>query len=223
VRRTDEKASIAEFLQSHGLVKSGSRVLDVGGGDGQIARALKGIGASVLVVEPERKFFQPLRIEGFEVMPTSWEKASIGSKFDLVLASHVVTYFPDHRIIQLIGKMLARVRRGGALVIITVDQNRGSWREIHELFYRLNSIGKRKTSDHLLRSNLRAAMRRYGIRTTVSAPSVNRMLDLLQFDFADYPNAWSRSKSVLRRYLEERKTGSSVSLDVVHQVLVCRV
>ncbi len=216
---TNEKEVLARNIIQLTSIHDGSTVLDIGAGAGDISERLLQVGAFVDAVEPNHDFIPTLSRHSTKVMPQRWENVHVKKKYDIVLSCHSITYFTDDTLPQAIEKMMAACCPGGKIVIVTVDQNLGSWREVHEEFYKTNGIKKRKTSQ-LLPVLLQGYQPEVcQVATSVSAPSVEAMIEVLAFDFSDYPKEFSSSKEHMRKMLESFQFNGEVILDVYHQIL----
>lgn len=217
---TNEKFILAEQIVRLGTIVPGSRVLDIGAGEGGIAQHLQHFGAIVEAVEPNQEFLSHLKNRSSYVWPTTWQKADPPHDFSVVIAVHAVTYFDQDELRPLIDKMIACTALGGKVIIITVDQNLGSWREIHEFFYQLNNIRKRKTSRILADLLDQYHPDMYSVTTNVTTPSIEAMVNILSFDFLDYPQQFAATRGLLHQHLAQYYKNDQIRLEVQHQILV---
>lgn len=219
-RRTDEKDLLASFIVRLGRVGAASRVLDIGAGDGGITERIQSVTQKIVAVEPNPEFANLLRAKGIKVLQGSWERVEPEGVFNTIIASHVVTYFPDEKLLVLIEKMIQFLAPQGRIILVTVDQERGSWRDIHTFFYSKNKIQKRRTSV-LLQSVLKKYDPKiFTFTTQVRARSIEEMFDILAFDFSEYESLFSRTKPFLRKFLQQHVDQGKPTLEVCHQVLV---
>jgi 2-polyprenyl-3-methyl-5-hydroxy-6-metoxy-1,4-benzoquinol methylase len=117
------------FLRRH-LKGAGSRVLDIGGGNGRLAVPLAALGHNVTVADESEMALRQLAEErqaGIECAPPgdilSFRAAA---PFDLVLASDTVKYMQHASHRMLFGKFREFLTDGG--VFILAEMNTASWR-----------------------------------------------------------------------------------------------
>ncbi len=219
VTATDEKNVIANFLIANTPIRSGTRVLDIGAGMGEIAFMLRQAGAKVTAVEPNPLFIKALQAKNIRVLEKPWEEAVISGHYDVILACHVMSHFQKGNFTLAVQKMLDAMKPEGQLWIVTVDQSSGSWRAVHEWFYQRNAVQRAKTSDQVRQWKFPGETETFTLVTQVKTDTVEEMEALLQFDFLDYPEAFKKSKSELHSKLMSYVTSGDVALEVVHQII----
>lgn len=218
--RTNEKDVLVFQILKCCRISKTSRILDIGAGDGSLAVKLRPYVQRYVAVEPNPLLAKRLRSMDVEIVNSSWQNASVDGLFDLILAVHVLTYFPKNQFFTLIEKMRNKLAPGGRLVILSVDQNRGSWRAIHTFLYELLGIKKRHTSELLIKKLKRHSIAFRRFNTDVRAATIPEMIKILEFDFQDYPARFKRSVSILARHLKKYQRGGAVTLSIVHQMMV---
>jgi SAM-dependent methyltransferase len=87
--RPDYPPEIYAMLRDRCGIRSGSRILEIGPGTGQVTRHLLAAGARVVAVEPDPGFGEYLRdqLPQVQVVPRIFEEAEVGDGFDAVVAA----------------------------------------------------------------------------------------------------------------------------------------
>jgi SAM-dependent methyltransferase len=101
-------------------VAPGRRCLEVGAGGGSMVEWMAGRGASVLAVDIDTRFIEPLASDLVEVRRVDLRTDELPqSRFDLVHARLVLEHLTDRR--QILERLAATLRPGGWLVIEDYD------------------------------------------------------------------------------------------------------
>lgn len=220
LKRTDEKQVLVPIIRRFGRLTVQSRVLDIGAGSGDIARAIAPSVGAYVAVEPNRGFATRLRRLPVTALAQTWQRACPQGLFDCIIASHVLTYFPDRQLFPLLSKMHALLAPHGRLLIMTVDQTRGSWRTLHSFLYRRQGIRKRKTSvliERWLRP-LHPVVRHFS--TTVKPQSFRELLLMLEFDFPSILHTSKSTRRALEKFCQRFFRHNGLTLSMVHQLLI---
>lgn len=99
-------------------LEPGSRILDVGGGDGTDAVALAALGHAVTVVDNSPSMLSIARSRGVDCVEASvWDMPDLGS-FDVVLCHNLVQYEPD-----CLPRVLAPLRPGGLVSVMAINRH----------------------------------------------------------------------------------------------------
>ncbi len=117
------------------LLNVKGRLLDVGSGRGELARAAKSRGWQVVAIEPSAAFARTLKQDGIQVVETPIEECKLpDGAFDVVICAAVLEhlYNPD-RTTESISRLL---RRGGIL-FVDVPNEHGLYFLIGNLYERL--------------------------------------------------------------------------------------
>jgi SAM-dependent methyltransferase len=87
--RPDYPPQVYALLRDRCGVRSGSRILEIGPGTGQMTRHLLATGAQVVAVEPDPGFCAYLgdHLPQVQVVPHMFEEAEVGDGFDAVVAA----------------------------------------------------------------------------------------------------------------------------------------
>lgn len=134
----DESSRIAEALvqQAGQILKLQGRMLDVGSGRGQIARAAKAAGWEVVAIEPSASFARSLRQAGIPVVEKPVEECVelADQSFDAIVLSAVLEhlYDPDR-----VTKSISRLLRRGGILFIDVPNERGLYATIGNFYERV--------------------------------------------------------------------------------------
>ena len=126
-----ETGSVLDLLMSPSAVPPGLRVLQVGGDNGTMARAMADAGLSVLVVTPAPVDAAALRVAlsasnpqvdcHIEVLCSDLDGLETAERFrTVVLPAALVTGLDAHAMEQLIATAIDLLAPGGALVVSTV-------------------------------------------------------------------------------------------------------
>ncbi|CAM4434962.1 3-demethylubiquinone-9 3-methyltransferase [Mycobacterium basiliense] len=107
------------LLDSLGI-GAGSRCLEIGAGGGSLLRWMTGRGATVLAVDVDTRFIEPLADDAIEVrrLDIRTEELPAG-EFDIVHARLVLEHLPDRR--QILDRLANALRPGGWMVIEDYD------------------------------------------------------------------------------------------------------
>ncbi len=218
LKKTDEKSVLMTFIRDHVSLNKEMHFLDIGGGDGSLAAWISKEVGTTLVVEPNPHFCEKLDQKGFKIVNKKWEDVDLDQRFDFILAAYVVTYFPPDQRHALVTKMYDRLAPGGKLLLLSVDAQEGSWREIHTFFYEL--MGQAHvSSDNALQKIARefhALMETF--QTHIIAASISEMLNILEFDFHKYAKAFSQYTPNLKTFLLPcTNSDGSITLEMIHR------
>ncbi len=127
LRSTDEKRGLGEKISSIIEARKVRRLLDVGAGEGTLARMLRPHVSDYLAVESLHEHALALRRQGLEVIERAWP-LDPGRKFDLVLMSYVLSPQSD------LGATLTAARQAltvdGAVVVVCHDVPDRSWQRL---------------------------------------------------------------------------------------------
>jgi SAM-dependent methyltransferase len=140
--RTDEKRKAQEVLRS---LLEGSRfdaILDVGSGPGELAEVLNQHSQALTLLEIEPAFAEGLRkrFPHAHVIESPLEAYDTSHRFDRILLSHVLYYFPESQWIDIIAKLLRLLSPEGRLIVF-INSDRGDWWEIiHHFKARLGAL-----------------------------------------------------------------------------------
>jgi len=217
---TNEKKVIEQILKKTINLNRVRSVLDIGGGNGLIADFFARHNLDILVIEPNKNFVSILRRKGFRVIETKWENTEIKENFDLIIAAYVVTNFPSYQISKLLNKMLSCLNEGGYLVILAVDEQKGSWREIHTYFYDLIGLKKVSSTIELKKQMKTLNAEQKTFITKVYANNEEEMLQILSFDFYKYGEEFKRNKAKLKQYLNQFVLQGKIELEIIHYMFI---
>ena len=221
LKRTNEKDIIKRFIEKRIPFHKKMNFLDIGGGNGTLARAICKKVASVLVVEPNRDFCKQFNGSKIRVINSKWEKARINDSYDFILAAYVVTYFPQKLRRQLIEKIYKHLKKGGFALILSIDARKGSWRRIHTYFYKLIGFVHYSSDDELKKIIKKYKPIKYTFKTRVVARNAEEMLNILGFDFHKYPAEFNNFseylKQFMRKYIDNK---GQVILEMIHNAYI---
>jgi SAM-dependent methyltransferase len=120
--------NITSFVQAH-LPPVPARVLEVGCGDGDLARAVSASGYEVVAIDPdapEGELFQTLALDEF----------ATSTPFDAVVASRVLHHIPD--LAESVAKIAGLLRQGGRFILDEhacdrLDDQTARWYFLHRV------------------------------------------------------------------------------------------
>ncbi len=218
LRKTDEKVVIEDFVRDAVFLHRDMSFLDIGGGDGSLTLNIARKVGRTTVVEPNRGLCKGLtRHQKIRVINKKWEDIHLAEKFDFILAAYVVTYFPRSRRKQLIRKMYHLLNPGGKLLILSVDAKKGSWRKVHSRFYELMGHFHHSSDDALKRIVAEYDTISKSFKTSVIARNTGEMMEILHFDFHNYPDALLKFSEALERFLRKyKKPDGKIVLEMTH-------
>jgi len=222
LKRTDEKVVIRNFITDNIDINNKMAFLDIGAGDGSLSSMISKKVKSTVAVEPNKDFCESLsKKKNIKVLNETWEDVHLEGLFDFILVSHVVTYFPKTKRKKLIKKMYNVLNSGGKILILSIDAKKGSWRKIHDYFFKLMNRFH-CPSDF----ELKQIMREYGavsrsFKTRVIAKDQDEMLKILGFDFYDYTEYFEKYSTDLKKFLKKHTgEGGKVTLETVHNAYI---
>src|SRR4051812_22995785 len=101
-------------------IRRGWECLEVGAGGGSLVEWMAAQGASVLAVDIDTRFVEPLASESIEVRRLDIREAELPqSEFDLVHSRLVLEHLADRK--QILERLVATLRPGGWIVIEDYD------------------------------------------------------------------------------------------------------
>lgn len=220
--RTDEKSVIKKFIENNIGLDRKMSFLDIGGGNGSLTSLISGKVGSTTVVEPNKDFFRQLKQKkDIETINRRWEEVHLRKNYDFILAAYVITFFPEHKREELLEKVYRHLRPNGKMLILSIDAQNGSWREIHTYFYQLMGYVHRSSDDALKKWVQKYRHTATTFRTDVVAKNIGEMLELLYFDFGKHPEEFSGCSQKLKEFLKTytNKDGK-VTLEMVHNAFI---
>lgn len=114
IAHSDEKNQQISILRR----KIGGVLLDIGPGEGTITLSLKNVFDRVEVVEEKGLYCDKLAQHGIICHKTKFEQFETSTRYDVILASHVLTYLDDKE--SMIAKMYELLKVGGRLFIFNM-------------------------------------------------------------------------------------------------------
>jgi SAM-dependent methyltransferase len=120
---SDEARQLARLVAP---LERSSRILDVGCGTGRNLEVLKKLGFTHLRgVDVNEALVAANRARGWDCLTVSeLEREPAGAEYDVLVMSQLIEHFEHTRLLQFIESYLERLRRGGALVVVTPLPNR---------------------------------------------------------------------------------------------------
>ncbi len=222
LKRTNEKKVISDFIKDHIPLQKRAKFLDIGGGNGALARIISKKVGSVVIVEPSEFFLHNLKHSGnLKIINSKWENVRLNDAYDFILAAYVITYFPKDTREQLIEKIFKHLTPGGVALILSVDARKGSWRKIHTYFYKLIGHKHRSSDDEMKKMAKKYKAKKKGFKTRVAARNNEEMLKILNFDFGKYPKEYEKFSEKLQQFLHKYTDKSGrVILEIVHNAYI---
>lgn len=145
----EKKITIKEVLKFFKPSKN-NNFLDIGAGDGKMTSQISKKVRSTTVLEINSKFFIQLKkIPNIILLKKNFKTFSNQEKFDLILASQVLYYFPKNEKIKIIEKMYKLLKDHGKLCIV-VFTNSGFMHEMVNNFYPKNQISSFFETDDII-------------------------------------------------------------------------
>jgi SAM-dependent methyltransferase len=99
-------------------LRQGSRILEIGCGEGLLLEELKCAGFVVIGLEPSRRASQSARKAGLDVIDGYFPESSPNGSFDCVVMSHVLEHWPDPRSIL---ESAVKLIPNGALFLVQTN------------------------------------------------------------------------------------------------------
>lgn len=183
-------------------------MLDIGAGNGELSIPLANLVTEYMAVEPNEHHITCLERAGLTVIPKPFP-CSIRGEFDLVLASHVLSY-QDSNQKEFMEQAFKKVKDRGALLVITFrGYEENEWTDVikrlgmpaHEEyalgFRALMNIVRGITNNYVMRK----------IRTEVRTNTFDDMAQVLAFvasdGVADTANTFLEKGRTLKQILDE--------------------
>lgn len=133
-QHTDEKKKIVSAVSQIANPHKKMSLLDIGAGTGEVSIPISSMVGRYLAIEKNPNTAWHLSNNGLDCMNVAWEDTSLKERFDVVLASHVLSFFKNKIRHEMISKMYNHVSPGGKLIIIT-DSGEGDFSELLTSFY----------------------------------------------------------------------------------------
>jgi 2-polyprenyl-3-methyl-5-hydroxy-6-metoxy-1,4-benzoquinol methylase len=204
IRHSDEKVQQVSSLER----KLTGTMLDVGPGQGTITSSLKPFFSRIDAVEENRSYCMQLKERGINVFNQRFESFESNERYDVVLASHIFTYFKNKE--EMLKKMYDLLRVGGRLFIFNMTY-RGLLAVIKD---RIHPDIDNKTDDQIQHLMKDYHHEREIIPIKMKTKTVDEMLELIHFLSEKRPELWEKEKSNIRNMLiKATGNGGGYSLD----------
>ena len=114
INHADEKIQQIASLKR----KIGGLLLDIGSGEGTILRSLKPMFEMVEAIDENKEFCDKLTKDGIVCHNVKFEDFQTNTRYDVILASHLLTYISDKK--KAIEKMYELLKVGGRIYIFNM-------------------------------------------------------------------------------------------------------
>lgn len=130
--RSDEKPRVQSLLRELFKGQPYKKVLDVGAGPGELSAVLSELCDELVLLEIEEKFAKQLkeRFPKAKVVNGTLTDISVDEKFDLILLSHVLYYFPEAEWVGIVKRLLEQSER----LVLIQNADKGDWWETVQHF-----------------------------------------------------------------------------------------
>lgn len=222
LKRTNEKKVINDFIEANIPLHKRSKFLDIGGGNGVLAKMISRKVGSVVIVEPNGFFLHDIKCDGrLKTINAKWENVRLGDIYDFILVAYVITYFPKDKRKKLIDKIYNYLAPGGKALILSVDAKKGSWRKIHTYFYKLIGHKHHSSDDEMKKVAKKYNAKKKVFKTQVVSRNNEEMLKILNFDFGKHPKEYEKFSQRLRQFLHKYTDEKGrVVLEMVHNAYI---
>ena len=223
IEHTDEKQVLFAALRRRILMSGARSMLDIGAGGGEMAVPLAALVPYYLAVEPNLDFVDGLGGCGIPVVVDSFP-CNIPSKFDIVLASHVVPWGLAEST-AFLRAARALLKPHGTFVMITYDEEAQSdWGDLLRASgLPIPRVGQGRFEDYKTILRGWGVLQIQEIETRVKAGFLDEILEALAFVYADgraEKRAAFCENAVVRKTLAEKyRMTSGYSFPFTHYLM----
>ncbi len=220
LEENDEKEILFKYLKSKRILKKNTEFLDIGAGTGGLTRKISKLYAkSTIALEPNKIFAKELtKDENNKVLNKKWEDYFPSKKFDFILCAYSSTHFKREEFGKNLDKIIDSLKTGGTVCFAAVHETKGTWRKIHQIYYRLKGLNT-TPSTKLLREYFKSSKHEYyEFWTRVSRKSPKELSKKLSFDF-DVPDKLPREIVDYVSHCKNSRNGL-YELTICHVVII---
>lgn len=155
--------------------------------------------------------------ENATLIHSDWEHASLGQKYDVILASHVIYYFDDKA--AAIQKMYDSLNPGG-IIIFVVNGKDADYGPMKLAFAELVQEEYQFTYDEIKRLLASREYQEISVPSTIAFDNTEDLFESLFLSFDAYPSQYIEYKKELIHYFDRAvKNGTFV---VNQKIFVCK-
>jgi len=201
---SDEKIQQIALLRR----KIGGSLLDIGCGEGTITLALKDMFDRVEVVEEKKNYCENLEKQGIVCHNTKFEDFQTSSRYDVILASHLLTYLDDKE--KAIAKMYQLLKVGGKIYIFNMTYD-GLMQVIKEKIHPDISNRTDLQVQEIVKKYVK--YEREIIPINMETKTDEEMLGMIKFLSEKRPELWDKNKNNIRKIVKgTTQTGNGYTL-----------
>lgn len=128
------------------IAGAGGRVLEIGSGPGWDADFLETLGLTVRRTDATKRFLELQAARGKEGELLDVITDEVGGPYDAVVAMCCLIHVPREEIDQVLAKLAASLRPGGALIVSMRDGDHETTGKYHTIYWRRTAFAARLTA-----------------------------------------------------------------------------
>lgn len=188
--------------------KIGGLLLDIGTGEGTIIKSLKPMFEMVEAIDEKKEFCDKLTKEGIICHNVKFEDFQTNTRYDVILASHLLTYVSDKK--KVIEKMYELLKVGGKIYIFNMTYD-GTMQIIKEQIHPKICDRTDIQIQEIIKSY--SKYEREIIPINMETKTSEDMLKMVHFLSEKRPILWEKNKSKVENLiLNTAKVGSGFTL-----------
>lgn len=181
---TNEKEVLLEKIQGHFMHLQPQNVLEIGPGNGDISIPISKQSPNYLAVEKNPKYVERLKKEGLNVIEGVFPVA-LADEFDLILASHAVSY-ENKGVTEFIDAAWLLLKPKGSLVVITYRDTEDDWSKLMRfLGYDLGEVDSENFDTITRKLTSLGELETEVVETHVETKTIKDMINALSFVASD--------------------------------------
>lgn len=204
IEHSDEKIQQIAFLNK----KIGGSLLDIGAGNGTLTLALKPMFERVEAIEEKKEFCDNLIKNGIVCHNIKFEDFKTNSRYDVILASHLLTYLFDKK--GAIERMYELLKVGGKIYIFNMAYDNVMQiikEQIHPEIHNRTDIQTQEIIKNYPRYE------REIIPISIETKTAEEMMKMIKFLSEKRPILWKKNKEKIKQLvLNTSKMGNGFVL-----------
>jgi len=147
---------------------------------------------------------------GVELINSDWENVQLDSKFDVIIASHVVYYFKNMEV--AVEKMLNSLKDGGRIYFV-VNGKESDYGPIKLAFAEMIGVPYEFTYDALYKILKGKRVREYTTQASLSFKDHEELYNVLKLSFDMFPKEYVKNKIKVIEWLRDNIKGDKFFID----------
>ena len=204
IQSTNEKELIISKILDILRGKFYNSCLEIGSGTSPyFAQQLsKNFGKYVII---EKQFVNEQLPSGVVLINNNWEKIDLDEKYDIIIASHTISYFKDKK--SAIDKIFATLTDHGRAIFV-VNGKEADYGPLKLVFCKMINSPCIFTYDVLLEALQGKEMKEYVLLSEIQFSTFEELFDVLRLVFDNYPIEYKRFKAKVVDYLQQNITNN---------------